>query len=304
MARTKKSTVLSDAQKLHLKQFRHNIAVLKKKGLISKKYDARSVTPTKYLNSVIKNFSDVLYGRAGVATVSKKKAGEYRAAGYKTSGKKVVVPKKEGERIHVSRKGNITTTRYVQGGAIQIVDIPVPFHNLEQWLADISNPQFEGLKSPTDRWAFRFHGYNSLGTFSTLEQLVRIMHMYQSGDIHKALDTGNPQKGEDVYRNLSIVKIKRGQKWERSPSRGPSPEAKARQAMARKKYQQRRYENMTNDQYEEYLEQNKAHSRKMRERIAADPERLQEYRDKAAARARKSREKRKAKIAELKKQNG
>ena len=62
---SKKQTKKSQSPEA-LRQFRHDVAILKKKGLISKRVDARSAKPTKALLAKTKEFKDVINGNAVV----------------------------------------------------------------------------------------------------------------------------------------------------------------------------------------------------------------------------------------------
>lgn len=64
--------------------------------------------PSKYQQSLIKKFDAVIKGKATV--VEPKGAKDYRGI-YQVSGKKVVVPKGKGEKIKVSKTGNIVRER-------------------------------------------------------------------------------------------------------------------------------------------------------------------------------------------------
>jgi hypothetical protein len=108
-ATTTKKQAKKSTSGAELRSFRHNVSVLKRKGLVSPKVDARSVTPTKTLRAAIKKFSDVLSGNARVFTVPKgKTVGQY-AEDYSIRGAHghIVLPKSE----RLNRKGQIVTAK-------------------------------------------------------------------------------------------------------------------------------------------------------------------------------------------------
>lgn len=202
-----------------LKDFRHQVAVLKKKQVLSKKYDARSVTPSKYLRSQIASLADILTGKATAAKVSKEDLKNYKNADYKIKNGRVIVPKQPGEKITVSH-GKIYQTKALSNGEIQIIKFPIPFENLEQYLNSIKNGNYDKLKNETDRWAFQFYGRNSLTTFSNIEDMINQLSNY--GSVKDAIGS-KPSQQNDVYRNLAIVRIKARKDWKRTE---PSKERK------------------------------------------------------------------------------
>lgn len=76
-------------------------------GLYTGKRDLRKA-PTRHQKSLIAKYADVLAGRAAV--VEPKNPKSYSNL-YEHVGKKVIVPRRKGERITVNKKGEITGTR-------------------------------------------------------------------------------------------------------------------------------------------------------------------------------------------------
>lgn len=87
----------------NLKKFRSDVSKLRGVGLVSKRVDARSQTPTRYMKGIVKKFNDVLEGRAQAVKVPRAVAKDYSAA-YKTKGSRVVVPVEKGERARYRKK--------------------------------------------------------------------------------------------------------------------------------------------------------------------------------------------------------
>lgn len=99
-----------------IREFRSAVAKLKDKGLVSKRVDARSQKPTRYMREQVRKFSDVLEGRAAVIHTPKRSQAVALEDVFKRKGKAVVVPKEKGERIHYSpTTGKITGTRTAYG---------------------------------------------------------------------------------------------------------------------------------------------------------------------------------------------
>lgn len=94
-----------------LRSFRSAVAALKSKGLVSKRVDARSQRPTRYMVAQVKKFDDVLTGKAQVVTVKRgagKSAIENAKAygdSFARKGRKLVVPKTtKAEQIRFDEK--------------------------------------------------------------------------------------------------------------------------------------------------------------------------------------------------------
>lgn len=80
-----------------LKEFRSKVSKLKQMGLVSKKVDARKQKSTRYMRDIVeKTFKPVLEGRAVAVKVPSRKIAKEYGSGFKTRGKKVVVPIEKG----------------------------------------------------------------------------------------------------------------------------------------------------------------------------------------------------------------
>lgn len=103
-----------------LRKFRHDVARLKAKGLTSKRVDARKQKPTRHMLKKVSSFQDVLSGKAKVVSVPKRAIAKEYGEKFRTVGKHVVIPVKEGENVAYSkRSGEITATRRVDGKRIK-----------------------------------------------------------------------------------------------------------------------------------------------------------------------------------------
>lgn len=100
-----------------LKKFRSDVAKLKSKGLVSNKTDARKQAPTRYMQTQVKKFQDVLDGKAKVLHTPKRSDAKAFSEKFRTKGKSVVVPAKADERLAYSKKtGAISATRKTASG--------------------------------------------------------------------------------------------------------------------------------------------------------------------------------------------
>lgn len=98
-----------------LKKFRSDVARLKAKGLVGKRVDARSQKPTRYMREQVKQYQDVLDGKAKVLTVPKRKDARQFADTNRTKFNKVIVKAKPDETVSYSAKEkDIRITRRVK----------------------------------------------------------------------------------------------------------------------------------------------------------------------------------------------
>lgn len=271
----KKSTKIDGAL---LRAFRHDVAQLKRKGLIDSKYDARSVTPTKYLKQQIKQFDNVLKGEAATVKVSKAKAAHYKEQGYAVKNGRVVVPVAKNEKVYGSR-GDFRVKVTGQGGSITRIDLGLSRNNIHMWREQLERAQVK-LK-PDERLTFQLYGNNSHISFRTTEQLLMYLEHY--GAFEEAADSSDPDKQEQFITNVVIFKIDRTATVPRSPHAIEiSEEAKRRQAFKRQQYIDR----MSPQRRAEYL-QSRAEEQSKRRATMTDAQK-EEYKQRAKERAAKS----------------
>lgn len=248
-----------------IKKFRNEISRLKKKGLISKKYDARKVNPTKYLKKQIKEFAKVLSGQAKAVKASKETRQAYKEAGYKTKGQKIIVEVAEGEIVTVSH-GRIIRKRIEATGSFEHVEIPIKYQNLRQFLEDLRE-KGDTLKNDNELFAFRFFDNHSWATFASIQDLIDYLERYETVD--EALRKDRKMAGREVYRNLELVRVNRKykSKWTNPPEgRKTTPRNAEYQRRYAEKRAQRR-QNMTPPEKGRYNDAAAARMRKYREQM-------------------------------------
>lgn len=201
----------------NLKIFRSNVAKLKKSGLLSKKYDARSATPTKYLNSQISRFKGVIEGTAKTAKLPKQNLEAYKDTGYDIKNGRVVVPVTPGEKLNVSH-GKISIKRTMtdasgNGYTITRVIFPVPFRNLHQYLEDIGkNEKFDSMLGEGQYFAFKLYGNNSHQLYGSVELMIEELSKYNSVVDDKLIPGGYEER--DIYQNLEFWKLEKSNRKE------------------------------------------------------------------------------------------
>lgn len=287
------------AARNELKQFRHDVSILKRKGLLDKSLDARSIKPTKYLKSQLKRFKSVLSGGASPVKVSKQTQANLKKRGIDVKNGRAVIPHLPGEKVRATR-GTYKVVTPMKGGRIQRLDLALDIDDINQWLVDLSNNNYKVPKG--EQLAFQFRGYNSIGGYvdrkgkTAQEQMAETLMGYS---LVKDAMGGKFYDGEtesDVIEGIVIYKTERlGERPE------PNPDAWRKEKMddaARETYRERvkaareiRLGKMTKRSSEEY-NKDRADYEKHRRATMTDAEKAA-YKAKAKARAKASRDKRK-----------
>lgn len=151
-----------------LKEFRHDVAKLKAKGLVSKYKDARKQKPTRYMRSQVEKYRDVLEGKATVQHIPRNKAKQFSDK-FRVKGRAVVIPKEKGETVSYSKKSNeFYGVRRIGNKRIR---------------KSYSSGKFEDvIKLPRNEGKFyriEFAG-GQVWTFDAVEDLVAFMHPYEA----------------------------------------------------------------------------------------------------------------------------
>lgn len=290
------------AARAELKQFRSDVAALKRKGLLEKElYDARSATPTKYLKSVIKKFGNVLKGEATPVKVSKAKQKYYKEKGYAVKNGRVIVPVQKNEKVYSSHgdfRKKITGTN----GSITVIDLGLDKSDVLRWADDLRNNRYKLKKDEMLR--FQMGGHNSYSGFINLEhktaqeQMADYIEFYPS--FEKATNEYDPEQVGEYIEGIVILKVKRDPKTHRFPlppvnieATERSQEAARRRSNQRKQSREFKLGNMGDIAYEKFMNE-KAAEEKAR-RAALTPEQREEYKRKARERAAKARANKKGK---------
>ena len=290
--------------KAGLKEFRKNVSTLKKKGLLDKKYDARSVTPTKYLLGEIKRMAPVLKGEAQSVKVSKDAAQRYKAQGYDVKGGRVIVPVLKNEKAY-SRGGKLFVKVTGSNGHYTRVDLGFDKRNLNKWAEQLEKAQLNLKRDEV--LAFQFGGHNSYRAFEDLEdqtaaeQMIEYLSRYDS--FLEAMSAGEAAQ-EGLIEGIVIFRITRNKDGRviRPPENEHIKARDAAREERRKEMSRRRYDrflsNMSAEQERRYLDEKATAERDRRARMRrSDADGIEKYKEAAKARAKKSREAAKARKA-------
>jgi len=173
-----------------VKKFRADVAKLKSKGLVSKRVDARSQKPTRYMRDQLKKYSDVLEGKAKVAHVPKRSDAKAFAEKFRVKGKSVVIPAKADEHIAYSKKNKaFSATRKTKSGKKITREIYA------------EAPSKSRPPSSAKNVLYVIPLGNSRQSFDTWEDLVLFMEPYE--------EKKNPYKDWEQY--VEIVRYEDGE---------------------------------------------------------------------------------------------
>jgi hypothetical protein len=250
-----------------LKEFRRQISVLKKQGLVPKTVKLRTVKPTTKIgrskaSTIVTKFDDVISGKQTAVKPSAERVKQFKQAGYEIVNGHVMIPHHANERVIV-RDGEVVIQVIGRRGGLRRVQIPVRYKDLPQWFKD--NPKWSKPVIPPNIFGFKLFGNNSSELNESLPELIALFDRYKQ---EQGLTDIQQQ---ELYRNLEIVILDDPNKWT-FPSE-------------RKSAMSKRY--------------NREHARRFRESLKRKPEHVQQkYRDKnaEAAKAYRARLKKKRKL--------
>lgn len=182
-----------------VKEFRHEVAQLKKAGIVSKRVNAISQEPTKYMRGKVRKFFDVLVGTKQAVRAPKKVREEYESKGlFETRGPFIMVPKQHPkQRVSLDKKGRVKISTPIGpsspgGRTVSINRIVLPFTATD--MLDLANriensPELPDELTGAQQYGFSLFGHRSFIGFPTKQELVdyikiRYQHLFsgKSGD--------------------------------------------------------------------------------------------------------------------------
>lgn len=298
-----KGTLKQDltAARAELKQFRHDVAILKKKGILQAKlYDARSVKPSRYLKQQIKQFGKLLSGESASVKISKSKTNYYLEKGYQVKNGRVIVPVIKGEKLYPTHGGFVSKI-IGAGGSITKIDKMFNREDVSKWIDDLKNAR---LKLKDDEvLAFQFFGNNSHRAFEDLNDKTAAQAMAEYIENYPAFDYAeddDPEGQQEFIDNVTVFRIKRDEngKVNRPPKNAFAKAVSDEQARINSQRNHERYlrrlNAMTPAEEDKFLARKAETEKKRRAQMrATSGDATQAYRDAAKARAKKSRENKK-----------
>lgn len=287
-----------------LRQFRSDVAKLKKLGLVSKHVSARSQEPTRYMIGQVRKFADVIKGEARAIKIPKIELPSYKGGGFRTKGSRAVIPAPKGATVKRAKPKNgipsysisIPSTDKKKGVTIERHLFPANTlrAKLRDWIAHLK-PLRKG-----EYFAFRYRGYMSARIFSgpdAREEMIEYMERY----IPDELDT---EESEEYFEAFEVVRIEDTKAWAKGYQRQQEQSAEHRRTRNRDRlnaWRRKKYAEMDElERREKFAKNNKAkaydknyHKKKRDELKRTDPEAYRAMLDRNAERMRKSRANRK-----------
>lgn len=188
---TKKSKTLDklikQQQREQVKAFRHAISVLKKSGIVSKKVDARSLSPTPHYKRLIKEYSEIVSGK-----VKAVKAPSYcptsGCKSVKRNGKRILlvdVSDKKQPKIRITKQGVSIIDKAFGKSSMEVIISKKASQLLDFDDNDID--KFEHTLTGNQFYVFTIEdkkndkSYMSKMSFKSLDKLLSYMSAYQTG---------------------------------------------------------------------------------------------------------------------------
>lgn len=277
------------------RDFRAKVSRLKKAGLVSS-IDARKAEPwsigtsgatgkrKEKLSYWVNYYDDFLSGKESPVKLSKSEVKARAKLGEKHVGDIVLVQHGAGEKAKLE-DGHVVLK---SASGIERVQIPIEYHNLEQYLRDIAKDtdRINAMKSNREWFAFQFHGNGSYSVYRSIDDLIEDLQRYES--IASSINKHSAKEMREQYRNLVIFKVGKSSKWENMRS---EIEHTRKQAYSHKRYVKRikpARQGAPEWKKKKRLESNRQASQANRDKMTAKQKK--EYKAAAKKRAKKSRE--------------
>lgn len=187
-----------------IRSFRKDVAKLRKAGVVSKRVNAATQAPTKYMQGKLRKFGDVLRNEVIAVKASPAVRKQYvDAALFEVRGSRIIVPvEKRGMRAKIAKGKYIQTDTPLANGEFRRIILPLKATDLPGFIRYLrDNPDVDGLKQPDDRFNFRLYGHNShatTGFIDATEMADYVENRYQylfrgasSQDAFKHLEIGS-----------------------------------------------------------------------------------------------------------------
>lgn len=172
----------------------------------------------------------VLSGKATIvkksAVKDKKYSKLYERVKPKSGPELLIVPHSADEKV-VVKKGQIVVTH---PSGIQRVQLPVEYHDLEQYLSDAMGKPY-AMGRDAQYFAFRFYGGSS-NVFRSMDDLLEMLLHYSS--IEQAIEDGDRKMQRDIYRNLEIVRVSSSREWFKQRGRNLARKTKRKKRSKKK----------------------------------------------------------------------
>lgn len=160
-AKKKARALLKSANK-NIREVRHDVAQLKKAGLVSKRVEVRSYQPTRYMMSKIRKNADILSGEMIAVPAPKKVREKYTKKGiFEQRGATLIIPRDYANQKTKINRGLVEISRELQFGEEVRLVLPFKAADMEGIAHKLKDdPSLDGMKRPDELFGFRLFGHN------------------------------------------------------------------------------------------------------------------------------------------------
>jgi hypothetical protein len=244
------------------KQFKRDVNKLIKQGLYTPKLELSDLNPSRYINSLLRRYQDVLGGTAQAIKVNPGEVKKYQEAGYRTSHGRAIVELPKGARAKriPAHEGvpRFQTIRRAPQGVETVTNELVPPQSLEARIRRAI--EREPALKKGEYYGVRFYGNNSARYWSDKEVMLQVLMNYPS--VQEAMASENPEYEDEYYQNFRIVRFKNTMAWENEYNERQESLARTRSKAARERYRER--------QRQRYAAMDELERRIYRERTVTD----------------------------------
>lgn len=287
--------LLSRAQ-LDVREYRRELKNLKKQQIVSKRINAATHQPTRYMIRKIKKFKGVAVGHE--LAIAVKKMSPHRARLYSEKGLARIVdgfllrPKTAAKQKIKVHKDHIQITTELQRGQEDVIPLPTrleDMHDILNWLYE-NEQMVNELKGPKGQLGFQLAGHNSRVGLANVKELTKYLQKYDGSDPRLRGNIFNGHSRQ-IASEFVIIRFR--------PAKGGKAQPTMDPFYGVKRYSKGRRKDRKDERRGDDYRRKRERERKARQRMAEDKDqhkaRLAKQRQRDRERSNERREKRMAK---------
>lgn len=205
---SKKAKQLLKAAKLETKEYRKELAALKKQGIVSKYIDARTHKPTRYMLSKLRKYKDVATGHAMAipsSKIPKERRDKYIAKGTaRQQDKFLIVPKTAANQRADVVKGHLATYTKLGFGDERVIFLPYEAKDLNDIVKQLEDHESEinTLKEPNEQFGFQLFGHNAKRGFVDADDLFKYLTQNYSHLL------SSPKQAQEAFKEFVLIRFR------------------------------------------------------------------------------------------------
>lgn len=266
--RARSKELLRRAQ-LDVKQYKHQLSILKKQGIVAKRIQPRSHRPTRYMLKKLKQFRGVAVGHELAVPISKMsihRARQYTEKGIaERIGKFLIVPKTAVRQKADIYKGRIRMTTELKRGQEEVIKFGTrleDMHDVLNWLKEHEQMVNE-LKGPKGQLGFQIGGHNSRVGLANVKELIKYLQKYDGSDPRLRGNIFNGS-GHKIVTEFVIIRFR--------PAKGGKAHPEMDPFYGVKRYSKGRKKDRKDQRRSDERKRESERQRKARQRMAEDKE--------------------------------